>query len=121
MKLNKSNFLRLCEAAWDLSHDGTGKDVFLSYSPHVAKLELNMFLEGWKVDTRPDTVYTFTEANGSTFSQSCDPDDILEALQMMVKKKAWPEGASPDATLRNIALGMVGLDENSFKKTGGEE
>ena len=86
MTLNRNNYLKLCEAAWDISHDGTGKDVFLSYSPHVAKLELNMFLEGWKVDTRPDTVYTFTEANGSTFSQSCDPDDIVESLQAMVKE-----------------------------------
>ena len=86
MKLNKSNYMKLCEAAWDLSHDGTGKQVFLEYSPHVAWLDLKLYLNGWKVDTRPDTVYTFTEANGSTFSQSCDPDDILEALQTMVKE-----------------------------------
>ena len=114
MNLNRTNFLKLCEAAWDLSHDGSGKDVFLSYSPHVAKLELNMFLEGWKVDTRPDTVYTFTEANGSTFSQSCDPDDIVESLQAMVKKEATPE---IEMTLNRY----YGLAVDCFKKTEADE
>lgn len=86
MTLNKNNFIKLCEAAWDLSHDGTGKQVFLEYSPHVAWLDLKLYLNGWSEGAEADTKYTLREDSGSTFSQSCDPDDILEALQVMVKE-----------------------------------
>ena len=86
MTLNKNNYLKLCEAAWDLSHDGSGKQVFARYSPHVGKLELAVYFGGWEPDRLADTVYELTEADGSKFSQECDPDDILEALQMMVKE-----------------------------------
>ena len=86
MKLNKSNYLKLCEAAWDLSHDGTGKQMFLEYSPHVEWLDLKLYLNGWSEGADPDTKYTLREDSGSTFSQSCDPDDIVESLQAMVKE-----------------------------------
>lgn len=86
MTLNKSNFLKLCEAAWDLSHDGTGKQVFLEYSPHVAWLDLKLYLNGWSEGAEADTKYTLQEDGASRFSQCCDPDDIAESLQVMVKE-----------------------------------
>ena len=86
MTLNRNNYLKLCEAAWDLSHDGSGKQVFLEYSPHVEWLDLKLFLNGWSADAAPDTKYTLKESDGSTFSQSCDPDDIVESLQAMTKE-----------------------------------
>ena len=86
MTLNKSNYMKLCEVAWDISHDGTEKQVFARYSPHVAKLELAVYFGGWEPDRFPNTVYELTEADGSKFSQECDPDDIAETLQAMVKE-----------------------------------
>ena len=86
MTLNRNNYLKLCEVAWDISHDGSGKQVFLEYSPHVEWLDLKLFLNGWSANADPDTQYTLKESGGSTFSQSCDPDDIVESLQMMVKE-----------------------------------
>lgn len=86
MTLNKSNFLKLCEVAWDISHDGTGKQVFLEYSPHVAWLDLKLYLNGWSEGAEADTKYILQEDGASRFSQTCDPDDIAESLQVMVKE-----------------------------------
>ncbi len=114
MKLNKSNFLKLCEVAWDISHDGTGKQIFLEYSPHVEWLNLKLYLNGWSEGADPDTKYTLKESSGSTFSQSCDPDDILEALQAMAKEEATPE---IEMTLNRY----YGLAVDCFKKTEADE
>ena len=60
----------------------------------------------------------FTEANGSTFSQACDPDDIAETLQAMVKKEATPK---TEITLNRLTLGNFGLVEDCFKKAEVDE
>ena len=84
MKLNKSNAMKLFEAAFDMSHDGTGKQVFVTYSPHVGSMQVDIYLNGWKAETRPDTSYVLYEGSDGYFQQACDADDIAEALQAMI-------------------------------------
>ena len=83
MELNKKSYMATCEAAWDLSHDGSGKQVFLRYSPLAGYISVEVFFHGWSEGVEADTVYTLKEQGASNFQQACDPDDIVEALKMM--------------------------------------